>query len=112
MLFEEGPKFLALSGIIWGRAMPLSLLENTDWAAKVEDARKMALNERDPEIKTWLTSIVREYERLAALAEKQKKSSPPQFADSHFSSIATTSLISQSLSVTPAAIAGVTRSVL
>lgn len=59
MLFEEGPKFLALSGIIWGRAMPLSLLENTDWAAKAEDARKMALNERDPEIKTWLTGIVR-----------------------------------------------------
>ena len=53
--------------------MPLSLLENTDWAAKAEDARKMALNERDPEIKTWLTGIVREYERLAALAKKQKK---------------------------------------
>jgi len=53
--------------------MPISQSKQTDWTAKADEARQMALNERDPEIKVWLQGIARECERLAALGEKHEE---------------------------------------
>jgi hypothetical protein len=51
--------------------MPLLLNDPTDWAGQAQEARRMADQNLDPEIKAWLTEIAKEYERLARRAAKR-----------------------------------------
>jgi hypothetical protein len=51
--------------------MPLLLNDPTDWEGRAQEARRMADQTLDPEIKAWLTEVAKEYERLARRAAKR-----------------------------------------
>lgn len=51
--------------------MPLLVNDSTDWDARVQEARRLAVQASDPGTKEWLGSLAAEYERLKALAAQR-----------------------------------------